>query len=1156
MSRVDTHQGRAADPALSVVVTANAGSGKTKTLVDRVARLLLQGARPQAILCVTYTKAAAAEMQRRLFEQLGAWAVAKDEDLRESLATLENRDPAGLDGERLSTARKLFARALETPGGLKIQTLHAFCERLLRQFPVEAGVSPEFRLLDDAAAREAETRARERLAKWALEGTPVLAEAYARQAVALHNEAFGAQLKGFLSDRQGVLAHIAACGGLAGLPAATARSVGLERLEDAETLERAAVTPPALDLDAYVFAASRLEGLSKATDAKVLERLRGIIAELRVGGAPLGLLRELLFTTAGEPRKLLVTKDAPAAVAEFLANEQARLAAVLARAKAARVAAMTVDALVLAWFAIRAYAEVKAELDALDFADLTDKARALLSDRPSAAWVLYKLDGGIDHILVDEAQDTAPEQWAMIEALTDEFFSGAGAGLRAQPRTLFIVGDEKQSIYSFQGAAPHLLLAQSQRYDNLVRGVGLAFEEIPLLMSWRSSPVVLSFVDQVFASPDATSALKPGGQADTVKHEAALLEAPGTVDLWPLEEEEEREDREAWIEPLDVNVRRGANRRLAERIARRVKAMVAAGEAVHDKKTRAPRPMTYGDVLVLVRKRGALFEETLRALKSADIPVAGADRLKLAAHPAFLDLQALGRFVLHPWDDLTLAALLRSPFCSVSDEELFHLAHGRKGNLWSELNRRGDERTSWAEARTFLAFARAEAEGRSPFDAFNRMLNWRDRRGLTQFRRLTTRLGAESAEVVEEFLNLALAAEARGVADLERFAVELEGLEVEIKRELDEPKGEVRVMTVHGAKGLEAPVVILPDTVESKGARGSALLAAADGGRLWSPSKGFDCEASAAVRAEIEAKADEESLRLLYVALTRARDRLILAGRAPARKGQAAKGWRPLLEAAFERLNQNGESREVETSDGPILRYGTDPVALGPAAALARLTDTAPAWLDRPAPVEPAASAYASPSTLADQKRGPAPSPLAAAAGGLGRFRRGELIHRLLQLLPDLPAEARHSAAERWLEREKDLSPEQRREMIGAAFGVLDDARFAAVFGAGSRAEAAVAGASPEFPPGLAISGRVDRMLVSEEKILVVDFKTNRPAPDRIDNADPAYLTQMALYVAALRVVFPDRPVEGALVWTDGPKLMPVPEEVVRSRLTALRRAC
>ncbi|MEW6597776.1 MAG: double-strand break repair helicase AddA [Pseudomonadota bacterium] len=1155
MSRVDTHQGRAADPALSVVVTANAGSGKTKTLVDRVARLLLQGARPQAILCVTYTKAAAAEMQRRLFEQLGAWAVAEDEGLRASLATLENREPESLDGERLSTARKLFARALETPGGLKIQTLHAFCERLLRQFPVEAGVSPEFRLLDDTATREAEARARERLAKWALEGTPVLAEAYARQAVALHNDAFGGQLKGFLSDRQGVLAHIAACGGLAGLPEATARSVGLERLEDAEALERAAVTPPALDVEAYVLATGRLEGLTKATDTDQLARIRGIIAELRAGRAPLGLLRELVLNKDGGPRARLVTKDAPAAVAEFLAKEQERLLAVLARAKAARVAAATVDALVLAWFAIRAYAEVKAELDALDFADLTDKARALLSDRPSAAWVLYKLDGGIDHILVDEAQDTAPEQWDMVEALTEEFFSGAGAGLRAQPRTLFIVGDEKQSIYSFQGAAPHLLLAQSQRYDTVVRGAGQVFEQVDLLMSWRSSPVVLAFVDQVFAGPDAASALKPGGQADTVRHLAALLEAPGTVDLWPLEEEEEREEREAWIEPLDVNVRRGANRRLAERIARQVKAMVQAGEAVHDKKTRQARPMTYGDVLILVRKRGALFEETLRALKSADIPVAGADRLKLASHPAFLDLQALGRFVLHPWDDLTLAALLRSPFCSVTEEELFHLAHGRKGNLWSELNRRGDERASWAEARTFLGIARSEAEGRSPFDAFNRMLNWRDRRGLTQFRRLTTRLGAESAEVVEEFLNLALAAEARGVADLERFAVTLEGLEVEIKRELDEPKGEVRVMTVHGAKGLEAPVVILPDTVESKGARGSALLAATDGGRLWSPSKAFDCEASAAVRAEIEAKADEESLRLLYVALTRARDRLILAGRRPANT-KTVKGWRPLLEAAFARLGADDETRAVETSEGPILRYGAEPVALGPAAPLGRVAETTPIWLDRQAPVEPAASAYASPSTLADQKRGPAPSPLAAAAGGLGRFRRGELIHRLLQLLPDLPPEARHSAAERWLAREKDLSPEQRREMIGAAFGVLDDARFAAVFGPGSRAEAAVAGTSPEFPPGLAISGRVDRMLVSEEKILVVDFKTNRPAPDRIDNADPAYLTQMALYVAALRVVFPDRPVEGALVWTDGPKLMPVPEEVVRSRLTALRRAC
>jgi ATP-dependent helicase/nuclease subunit A len=325
---------------------------------------------------------------------------------------------------------------------------------------------------------------------------------------------------------------------------------------------------------------------------------------------------------------------------------------------------------------------------------------------------------------------------------------------------------------------------------------------------------------------------------------------------------------------------------------------------------------------------------------------------------------------------------------------------------------------------------------------------------------------------------------------------------------------------------------------------------------IWLPAGGADDgRVARSVRETAKLRERDELARLLYVGLTRARDRLILCGRLKA-KGTVdkANGWLPWLAEAFD-VRLAGTVREVIDDQGfAFRRFGPDPVRGDAAVTRTEAPVPSPGWIQHPAPAEPAAQAWASPTALAERNRGATPSPL-AATGGLGRFRRGDLIHRLFQLLPDLPAANRAAAAARILAKERDLTPEQRLEMVAAALGVLEDPRFVEVFGPGSRPEAAIAGTAPELPAGLAISGRVDRMTVTPDRVLVVDFKTNRPAPDRVDNADPAYLTQMAVYVAVLRAIFPGRRVEAALVWTDGPKLMPVPENLIVERLNALRRA-
>jgi ATP-dependent helicase/nuclease subunit A len=1149
---IDDPQRIAADPAISAFVTANAGSGKTKTLIDRVARLLLAGVDPEKVLCVTYTKAAAAEMQRRLFGRLGDWSVMADEPLTERLTELEGplyrEDVGDFDGRRLSEARALFARALETPGGLKIQTIHAFCEKLLRRFPLEAGVSPGFRVMDDAASAAIADAARKAVARHALLGVGLVAEAYARFSVQLDFAAFQTMFQGFEARRARLAAFFAEQGGYEGAAAWVWDACGAEPGKDPQVLEAEAMA----ELDRTLWrAAAGVLAAGTATDQKCAAKLAAVAAE---PDATLAQALDALFTEKGEgtPATWVFKTSGLKSredLRQALLDEQDRLAVVRERMRGARVAADTLDALVLAQAYLEAYRIEKASAGALDFADLIEKTKTLLASRPAAAWVLYKLDGGIDHILVDEAQDTAPDQWKILESLTGEFFSGAGAERRQKPplpRTLFVVGDDKQSIYSFQGANPELLRSETDRYSALIADGGSRSERVPLLSSWRSTVEVLDFVDAVF-----TQGVPPGIEALTHK---PMREDRGCVDLWPLFKDAKAEERDAWTAPLDLEAEGSANKRLAQAIACEVGDLVARGDAVFDKDTRKWRAATPGDVLILVRKRGGLFEEILRALKHAKIPVAGADRLALSEHIVFDDLLALARFARFPADDLTLAALLRSPFCDVEDESLYRLAKGRAAPLWRTLLDRADEQADWRGAADFLASLIAEARVRRPFELYSRVLGMRDAQGRSMRARLLRRLGREAEDALDEFLAQVLAAEQRGVHDLERLAAAFASLDITVKRELEASRDEVRVMTAHGAKGLEAPIVFLPETTTTSGARGSPLLETEEGGFLWCASQKGDCEASREARDLRTRKENEEALRLLYVALTRARERLVLCGRiASNRKEETLKGWWAQIRAGFDHADIEPHTRTVACGEVQAVRYGPDPDQLSGAQVAAPAIAGVPAWAAREAPAE-ALSRYASPSDLGEGVRVPAPSPL-AAVGGLGRFRRGDLIHRLLQILPDLAPGEWAAGAKALLARERDLSEAQRAEMTAAALSVLQDSRFAEVFGPGSRAEVAIAGSAAALPSGLKISGRIDRLVVLPDRVLVADFKTNRPSPGRIEDADPAYLRQMAIYAAVLAEVFPGRAIEAALVWTDGPKLMPIPENLLARSLADLGRA-
>ncbi|WGM29971.1 double-strand break repair helicase AddA [Brevundimonas sp. NIBR11] len=1149
----DPAQIAAADPRQSVFVTANAGSGKTSTLVDRVARLLLEEVEPAEILCVTYTKAAAAEMQARLYARLGEWAVLNNAELENQLADLNGRPAACLPDAELSRARKLFAKALDTPGGLKIQTLHAFCEKLLRRFPLEAGVTPGFTVLEDQAAVALSHAAREDLARAALaDAGGRIGRAYEHFAVELDFASFESLLARIEQDRVKLIGYTTRIAeGSAPGPHAL---VGADPDSDVATVQSDFMRY--LDRREWLEVAD-LMATGGSDDGKCADRMYA--ADWTFPGVA------SVFLTDGKPRSRIATSKAPAAAREWMTDLQAKVGAALGEIRKARVAEDTVHVLTLAQAHGALYDRAKAQRGALDFGDLVARTVELLTVRANAAWVLYKLDGGVEHVLIDEAQDTAPEQWDILRALTEGFFSGAGSkrfGAGKVERTVFAVGDEKQSIYSFQGARPERLNREAQSYDRLVRGAGFAFEGVELATSFRSTPEVLKFVDEVFDSPDRTRSLVGDQVAAIPEHKAMRAEDHGCIDLWPIYEDEKPPERDAWDDPVDQEPVQSARKRMAADLAREIKRQVETGVAVQDRKTRELRPSGYGDFLVLVRRRDATFEEIIRALKAAGVPVAGADRLKLSSHIAFDDLIAVARFALYPDDDLSLAGVLRSPLCDVDEDGLFELAGAKpkRGRLWAELRERAGERPDWIRARDLLDFAIGQ-RGRAPFAFFAALLNRVDETGRSGRARILSRLGREAEEAIDETLNQVLAAEQRGGLDLETALSMLEASDVEVKRELEGARGEVRVMTVHGSKGLEAPVVILPDTTARAKAQGPTLMPVElpdeqGGGEAWVMAPGSDkedCEASAEARTQRQRRVDDETLRLLYVALTRARDRIMILGRAAgnSKQGYQDGSWWAVLTETFERLG--GQVRDI--GDGRR-RYGADPVELTPGHAIARMVAEVPGWARVLPPVDPSAR-YVSPSQMESAKRIAAQSPLAVSVTGegaaLGRFRRGDLIHLLLERLPEMPVADRRAAAARLLDKERDLSDGQRAEMIDAAFRVLDDARFAAVFGEDSRAEIALTGGAEALRPGVVINGRIDRLVVTPDRVVVVDYKTNRPAPDRIDDTDPAYIAQMATYVAVLKRLYPDRPVEAALVWTDGPKLMPVPQGLMDEALAGLR---
>jgi ATP-dependent helicase/nuclease subunit A len=1149
-------QARASDPAASAFVSANAGSGKTHVLVQRVIRLLLEGVPPEKILCITFTKAAAANMAERVFSTLGHWVTLGDEALD---AAIREAGIPHVNAKLRKAARKLFACALETPGGLKVQTIHALCTRLLQQFPFEANVPARFAVLDDRDQNEMMERANlSVLLEASRNPDSATGRALTMAMASAADVTFKDVVREACLSRDHFMAWTDAAGSAHAAAAQLSAALGVAAGNRIEDVEREILDGPNLPRSRWEQTPLVLDTGSK-TDQGQAAQLRAAL--LFSGAAQVDeYLGVFLTDTDRTPRKSVVTKnfvrDNPA-IGRLFEAEISRLAPLIERRRAVTARDRTEALLHIATAAAANYRREKQERGLLDYDDLIDKTLAML-DRVSSGWVHYKLDRGVDHVLIDEAQDTSPRQWDIVAHIISEFTSGAGAR-DGVIRTVFAVGDEKQSIFSFQGAAPREFDLRRRGLQKKFTDAGLKFDPVSFTYSFRSGPTILQSVDHVFRDEAIYRSIHAVENGYPIHHSLADA-GPGLIDLWELAETDGKQDIEGWRAPFDGVSVTSPEVKLAKRIQAEIKALVEGGTMTGS--TGGRRRLRYGDVLVLVRRRGNAFDAVIQALKHASIPVAGADRLKLTEHIAIIDLMNLGDALLLPQDDLALAVALKSPLFGLTDDDLFQLAWQRKMPLREALTAHAATDGKFRDALARLQHCERHCLSQAPFAFYAWLLGGDGGRA-----RILNRLGHEANDALDEFLELALNYERKAPASLQGFMAWLRAADTEVKRDMEISRDEVRVMTVHGAKGLEASVVFLVDTTTSPSDTQRLKLINLPQGNagphapgivVWAGRKADDPSSVAAARIAMLADTEDEYRRLLYVAMTRAADRLIVGGCLPGNMNSVRKSsWYDLITKGL--ANSGLQLAELQTPHGVVKRYaraeeadisdGT--VAASAAAAPIEL----PSWLRTPAPSETAAGGLLRPSDPGDgdghQVRTGESITLRARA-----LQRGTLVHRLLQSLPDIATDRRREAALAYLARNADgWSADEQKALAEAALALIADARFAPVFAPGSRAEVSIVGRleRPGQPKAL-VSGQIDRLVVTPSEVLIVDYKTNHAPPSLAAEAPQGYVRQLAIYRAVLQKLYPQKPVRAALLWTETPELMEISTPALDAQLATLIR--
>ena len=1145
MVKQTAEQLAASNPLTSAWVGASAGTGKTAVLSSRVLRLMLSGSRPNKILCLTYTNTAAAEMAIRVNDRLAKWVSLADNELFVELSKLLGAKPSE---RQMIDARKLFAQVLDVPGGLKIQTIHSFCQSLLGRFPIEANINPNFDLLDDITVGEQLRLSRdEMLQKIQSSEDKVLAETLNHISRLVAESTFVDLMKSLTMERGGIEYIIGNNhGSLDQVILSLKKVLGFSSSENLESILDAACDEINFN---YTGLRDAAEILISGT---VSDKKRGMIISDWLNSKNDkqesfdNYKKAFLTATTGDFYKSYMTKklaeNNPSNL-DILLQEAERVKFICDRLKAYSLYENSAAALRLGYELIKTYNKRKKNNNVMDFDDLILKVRNLFDKRNIASWILYKLDEGIDHILIDEAQDTNPDQWHVIRILALEFFSGLGTRdseqLREHPRTIFAVGDIKQSIYSFQKAVPAKFNENRDYFIKQAADVGLSFKTVPMNLSFRSTAAILEVVDQVFAPDEYRKAIS--FSTDNINHATHRVDEQGVVEIWDSIVPIAKVVEENWSPPVVQKPTEDPKQLAAEKIADQIENWINNKEILQSK----GRPITAGDILILVQKRKEFVHYMMRALKKRHVNVAGLDQMVLTDQLAVMDLMAIAKFTLLPTDNLTLAVVLKSPLVGFDEDSLFDLSFSRKKgeSLWAALLKRKNENSTFSKAVEYLTDITSYADFRPPFELFSMLLGPMGGR-----KRLIARLGEQANDPIDEFLNQAMKFEQNNISSMQGFISWVENGDIKIKRDMEHGGDMVRIMTTHGAKGLQAPIVILPDTCQAPEIKDDLLWFEEKFERnlLWVKNKDSRIGIGEAAYNMRKNAVEDENKRLLYVAMTRAEDRLYITGWENEHHTNRAKGnWYDMIKDGLLKMDH---VIELDTENGKVLRRergkASSHIETRDGVLKSEIDITLPPWLDKKPPLEPLPSKPLTPSKP-DDKEEITRSPLSAldySERDQVRYHRGRIIHKLLEILPDIEKDDRQDALNRYLSQDAfSIDKSEIVQLSKEVLSVLNDPNLEDLFGRKSRSEVPIVGQIGNY----SLSGQIDRLAVLDDEILVVDYKTNRPPARNAEGIPMIYRKQMAAYRAVLQDIYPKHKVRSFLLWTDIGSLMEIPDEIL-----------
>jgi ATP-dependent helicase/nuclease subunit A len=1123
-------QQEAASPANSAWVEASAGTGKTKVLTDRILRLLLDGTPAANILCLTFTRSAAAEMEERLRERLLSWTTMPDASLRKDLKNLDDK----LKGpDHCEKARQLYDQTLEIEEWPKFHTIHSFCESLLRRFPEEAGVDSYFTVLDEPSSTTLLNSAKDSVLHRVQHGPKSnLKEAINLVSKYTDSEGFSALLA-FLISHRSQLIRLLVGNSSRKIARGLQKKLNLEDNTPEFTILKSACKSSSINSKGLRSSINSLSNGTKTDKKRAQEILDWISSPQYKRVEGFEKYRTAFITLSHQPIKRLVSNGVDLNfpnVKPVLEAEQSRLLEVTALLKRTRVADCTKALLALSKEIFAQFEHDKVSLNCLDYDDLIIRARETLHAASTSSWVLYRLDNSIDHVLIDEAQDTSPEQWEIIKAVVSEFFVGLGP--RSLFRTIFAVGDYKQSIYSFQRAEPDAFRQMRKYFRSQAISVSAPWSDINLQLSFRSAAPILQAVDSVFQNSSFISnGIKNKEILDT-KHHCWRSRAPGLVELWPVIKPKKQRERASWNLPTGVSRKYSSRRQLARLIAKKISALLA------DKLGTNPVRFKPNDIMVLVRRRGEFVTDLLSELQARQVPVAGVDRVILTDNLAVMDLLSLGHFLLNTNDDLSLAEVLKSPLCNFCDNDLFDIAHKRDNSLWSSLCQSNSTKALFKQAKLFLQTLLEKVTVLTPYELFANLLIADG--GRESF---IARMGRESIDPMDEFLNRAIEYESKHTESLEGFIHWVENNHSIVRREAAQSDEDaVRILTVHGAKGLEAPVVFLPDTVHKSRQTTPILWPNSEVYPLWIPTVSLLDPLTQNWNTLKKKKDQEEYQRLLYVAMTRAKDQLYICGwsETPSIPDDC---WHNMVSLhwgedggdicrTFPDCGQSDETLQItRITNFPLARaekisspYCSNNFTLLPSWATPISRNARPTSY-------PKVPSTISPSSLSH----------------ITETRTGKLIAHLVDFMGDTPVTDRGPAADRFIAGlSQELNFNLRQIIKNCSLKILASPSLAFLFEDTSLGCLPISGRVKNGAPSATIFSSIDRLIFRDSFIILVKFIAEHRSSSGLQVIKESVSEEIAINAALAKPLFPEKHITSAVLWTDEQRLESVSDDLLK----------